>query len=62
MVELRDGFNPDGSTAGSLLRFMVLPKEFIPTSKGYFSIPIDISDLVSGAYYWLIIKKSRGCR
>ena len=39
-------------TAGSLLRFMVLPKEFIPTSKGYFSIPIDISDLVSGAYYW----------
>ena len=32
VVELRDGFNPDGSTTGSLLRFMVLPKEFMPTS------------------------------
>jgi hypothetical protein len=58
LVELREGFNPDGSMLGSLLRYMVLPKEFIPTSKGYFSIPIDISDLVSGAYYWLIIKKA----
>jgi hypothetical protein len=58
LVELRDGFNPDGSTAWVRCSdIMVLPKEFIPTSKGYFSIPIDISDLVSGAYYWLIIKK-----
>lgn len=57
ILEVRDGFSPDGSTLGSLLRYMVLPKEFIPTSKGYFSIPVDISDLVSGAYYWLIVKK-----
>lgn len=56
IVELRDGFNPDVSTSGSLLRYMVLPKEFMPTVKTAFSIPLDISNLVNGAYYWLIVK------
>jgi hypothetical protein len=57
LLELRDGFNPDGSALGSLLRYMVLPQEFMPAVRTAYSLPLDISDLVNGAYYWLIVKK-----
>lgn len=56
VVEVRSGFNPNGSTEGTLLKKMTLPKEFIPTSRAYFSIPIALEGLISGAQYWLIVR------
>lgn len=56
IVEVRSGFNPNGSTEGTLLKKMTLPKEFIPTSRAYFSIPIALEGLTSGSQYWLIVR------
>lgn len=56
VVEVRSGFDPAGSTEGTLLKKMTLPKEFIPTSRAYFSIPIALEGLTSGAQYWLIVR------
>lgn len=55
-VEVRSGYNPDGSTEGVLLKRMVLPMEFIPASRSYWSIPIALEGLTSGAQYWLIVR------
>jgi len=56
VVEVRDGFDPSGSTEGTLLAQMTLPKEFIPTSRSYWSIPIALEGLTSGNQYWLIVR------
>jgi len=56
VVEVRSGFDPAGSTEGTLLKKMVLPKEFIPTGRSYWSIPIALEGLTSGAKYWLIVR------
>ena len=55
VVEVRSGFNPSG-TDGTLLKTMTLPKEFNPTSRSYWSIPIALEGLTSGAQYWLIVR------
>ncbi|MCL6611171.1 MAG: hypothetical protein K6T66_06500 [Peptococcaceae bacterium] len=55
VVELRSGFNPSG-TDGTLLKSMTLPKEFIPTGRSYWSIPIALEGLTSGSQYWLIVR------
>ncbi|MBC9786730.1 hypothetical protein H1S01_20105, partial [Heliobacterium chlorum] len=57
-VEIRSGLVTDGSTDGTLLQKMVLPAEFIPTTKAYVSIPFDLTGLTSGARYWLVIRKN----
>ena len=56
VVEVRSGFDPAGSTDGTLLKKMTLPKEFIPTSRSYWSIPIALEGLTAGAQYWLIVR------
>lgn len=56
VVEVRSGFNPNGSTDGTLLKSMKLPKEFIPTSRSYWSIPFALGGLTSGSQYWLIVR------
>lgn len=58
VVEVRSGFDPAGSTEGTLLKKMTLPKEFIPTSRSYWSIPIALEGLTAGAQYWLIVRKA----
>lgn len=59
ILEVRDStFNPNGASDGVLLKTMVLPKEFIPTSRAYFSIPLDLSGLILNNYYWFLIRKA----
>ena len=56
-VEIRSGFNSGGSTEGTLLKRMVVPKEFIPDSRSYWSIPLDRAGLTSGSQYWIIVRR-----
>lgn len=55
VVEVRSGFNSSG-VDGTLLKKMTLPKEFIPTTRSYWSIPLALEGLTSGAQYWLIVR------
>ena len=57
-VEVRGSdFNPDGSSEGTLLKTVVVPKEFLPASAAYWSIPLALTGLTAGNNYWLIVKK-----
>lgn len=56
VVEVRDGFNPDGTADGTLVSKRVLPKEFIPATRSYWSIPLDATGLTAGNTYWLIVR------
>jgi len=57
-LEIRSSdFAVDGSSEGTLLKTIVVPKEFLPTTAAYWSIPIDLSGLTAGNNYWLIVKK-----
>ncbi|MTV49838.1 hypothetical protein GJ688_12735 [Heliobacillus mobilis] len=56
VIELRSGLVSDGSTEGELLYQMVLPKEFLPKTKAFVSIPFDATGLVNGARYWLLVR------
>ncbi|MBC9785498.1 hypothetical protein H1S01_13400 [Heliobacterium chlorum] len=56
VIELRSGLVSDGSTEGELLYQMVLPKEFLPKTKAFVSIPLDSTGLVTGARYWLLVR------
>jgi len=59
VVQIRDNdFNPDGSDDGTVLKQVVVPKEFIPASAAYWSVPIDLTGLTAGNYYWLVVVKA----
>jgi hypothetical protein len=58
VVQIRSGMNPAAGVAGTLLKEVVVPKEFIPTSKVYWSVPIGLSGLTSGAQYWLAVQRN----
>jgi len=57
-VEIRgNDFNPNGSAEGTLLKTVVVPGKFLPTSQGYWSIPIAITGLAAATVYWIIVKR-----
>ena len=57
-VEIRStDFNPDGSNEGTLLKTIVVPKEFLPASAAYWYVPLNLTGLTAGNNYWLIVKK-----
>jgi hypothetical protein len=58
IVQIRQGMNPAAGVAGTLLKQVVVPKEFIPTSKVYWSVPIGLSGLTSGGQYWLAVQRN----
>jgi len=58
VVQIRSGMNPAAGVAGTLLKEVVVPKEFIPTSKVYWSVPIGLSGLTSGGQYWLVVLRA----
>lgn len=58
IVQIRQGMNPAAGIDGTLLKQIVVPKEFIPTTKAYWSVPIDLSGLTSGGEYWLVVVKN----
>ena len=57
ILQIRSGMNPAAGNDGTLLKQVVVPKEFIPTTKAYWSIPIGITGLSSGGQYWLVVLK-----
>jgi len=58
-LEVRSSnFNPDGSNEGTLLATIVVPKEFLPSTAAYWYLPLNLSGLTPGNYYWLKVLKS----
>lgn len=58
IVQIRSGMDPAAGNDGTLLKQVVVPKEFIPDPKAYWSVPIDLSGLTSGGQYWLVVVKN----
>ena len=56
-VELRGyNFNPNGSNDGTLLYSILIPAHFIPSTRGYVSIPLpELSPL---EYYWIRVNRT----
>lgn len=55
VVQIRSGMDPANGVDGTLLKQVVVPKEFIPVTKAYWSVPIGLSGLTSGGAYWLVV-------
>ncbi|MZP28682.1 hypothetical protein GTO91_02975 [Heliobacterium undosum] len=55
IIEIRSGLAANGNSDGTTLKRSILPKEFLPEARGYFSIPVDLTGLTAGAIYWLVI-------
>ena len=58
IVQIREGMDPATGLEGTLLKEVVVPKEFISTTKAYWSVPIGLSGLTSGAQYWLVVVRA----
>lgn len=57
-VEIRgNDFDPTG-TEGTVLTTVTIPKEFIPTSQTYWSIPINLTGLTANTVYWIVVRKA----
>lgn len=58
-LEIRDNtFAADGTNDGVLLKSITFPAKIFPTSAAYISLPVDLSGLTAGAYYWLRVNKA----
>jgi len=58
-LEIRDNtFAADGTNDGVLLKSVTFPAKIFPTSAAYISLPVDLSGLTAGAYYWLRVNKA----
>lgn len=55
VVQIRAGMDPGTGIEGTLLKQVLLPKEFVPDPKGWWSIPIGLSGLTAGAQYWIYV-------
>lgn len=58
VVQIRSGMDPSTGDDGTLLKQVVVPKEFIPTTAAYWSVPINLTGLTSGGIYWLVVIKA----
>ncbi|TAH58219.1 MAG: hypothetical protein EWM48_02120 [Sphaerochaeta sp.] len=58
VVQIRQGMVPGSGNDGTLLKQVVVPKEFIPTSRTYWSIPVGLTGLTSGGQYWLVVVRA----
>lgn len=58
IVQIRSGMNPGAGDDGTLLKQVIVPKEFIPDPKAYWSVPIGLSGLASGGQYWLVVVRA----
>lgn len=58
IVQIRQGMNPASGVDGILLKQVVVPKEFIPGTKTYWSVPIGLSGLTSGGQYWIVVQRA----
>jgi hypothetical protein len=58
VVQIRSGMAPSSGADGALLKEVVVPKEFIPTTAAYCSIPIGLSGLTSDGVYFLTVTRA----
>ncbi|MEA4924938.1 MAG: hypothetical protein VB084_06440 [Syntrophomonadaceae bacterium] len=58
VVQIRSGMNPSSGVDGTLVKQVVVPKEFIPDPAAYWSIPIGLTGLTSGGQYWIVVGQS----
>jgi len=58
VVQIRSGMDPANGNDGTLLKQVVVPKEFIAETAAYWSVPIGLSGLVSGGQYWLVVQQA----
>ena len=58
VLQIRSGMDPANGIDGTLLKQVVVPKEFIPETKTYWSVPIGLSGLTSGGQYWLVVLRN----
>lgn len=58
VVQIRSGMDPAAGADGTLLKEVVVPKEFIPDPAAYWSIPINLTGLTAGNKYWIVVVKS----
>lgn len=58
VVQIRSGMNPAAGNDGTLLKQVVVPKEFIPATKAYWSVPMGLTGLTSGGQYWLVVTRN----
>lgn len=57
-VEVRGSdFDPAGTNEGTLLKTIVVPKEFLPATAAYWYVPLNLTGLTAGNNYWLIVKR-----
>lgn len=58
ILQVRQGMAPATGTEGTILRQVVIPKEFIPINKAWVSVPLGVTGLVSpyGLYYLTMLK------
>lgn len=58
-LEIRDNtFLADGTNNGVLLKSITYPAKIFPTAAAFISLPVDLSGLTAGAYYWLRVNKA----
>lgn len=55
IMQIRSDMDPASGDDGTLLQQIVVPKEFIPDPKAYWSVPIGLTDLTPDGQYWLVI-------
>ncbi len=58
VVQIRSGMTPASGVDGTLLKQVVVPKEFIPDPAAYWSIPIGLTGLTSGGQYWIMVSQA----
>lgn len=58
VVQIRSGMEPFSGVDGTLIKEVVVPKEFIPTSAAYCSIPIGLSGLTPDGVYFLTVTRA----
>jgi hypothetical protein len=58
VVQIRSNMVPGSGTDGTLRKEVVVPKEFIPDTKGYISIPINLTGLTVGNQYWIVVTRA----
>lgn len=58
IVQIRSGMDPAAGDDGTLLKQVIVPREFIPDPKAYWSVPIGLSGLTSGGQYWLVVQRA----
>jgi len=58
IVQIRSGMDPAAGIDGTILKQVVVPKEFIPDPKTWWSVPIGLSGINPLPPYWLVVLRN----